>query len=370
MRRLLLSLILLTTLTLSAQQYHHFPIKDASKEHIRILFAGDAMQHSIQFKWAWDPTTRTYNYEPNFRYLQPYLAQAEVNIVNVETTFPGSKYSGYPQFRSPDDFFHAMLEAGFNVFALANNHINDSGQKGLMRTLKLIKPHPTMGAYLNASERKQQYPIILHVDGLKIALFNTTYGTNQIPPVAPNIINYIETEQIEMDIAKNLKDSTIDLRIMYIHWGTEYELKHNAYQHGLAQWLADLGFDVIIGSHPHVVQDQDTITAADGRQVPVVYSLGNLVSNQRWENSNGGVMVMLDVNRENKQLQTIQFVPYYVHKGSLAGEGDPRYQNMANYYCIPTFDYINGRLPFVLDETAVSELNVFHQNTVERLNLE
>jgi poly-gamma-glutamate synthesis protein (capsule biosynthesis protein) len=263
-----------------------------------------------------------------------------------------------------------MLNAGFNVFALANNHINDSGQKGLMRTLKLIKPHPTMGAYLNTSEREQQYPIILHVDGLKIALFNTTYGTNQIPPVAPNIINYIETEQIEMDIAKSLKDSTIDLRIMYIHWGSEYELKHNSYQKGLAQWLADLGFDVIIGSHPHVVQDQDTITAADGRQVPVVYSLGNLVSNQRWENSNGGVMVMLDVNRETKQLQTIQFVPYYVHKGSLVGEGDPRHQNCANYYCIPTFDYINGRLPFILDETAVSELNVFHQNTIKRLKLE
>jgi hypothetical protein len=118
-----------------------------------------------------------------------------------------------------------------------------------------------------------------------------------------------------------------------------------------------------------VVQDQDTITAADGRQVPVVYSLGNLVSNQRWENSNGGVMLLLDINRETKQLD-LQFVPYYVHKGRLAGEGDPRHQNTANYYCIPTFDYINGRLPFVLDETAVSELETFHQNTVERLNLE
>jgi hypothetical protein len=220
MRRLLLSIILLTTITLSAQQYHHFPIKDASKEHVRILFAGDAMQHSIQFKWAWNPTTRTYNYEPNFRYLQPYLEQAEVNIVNVETTFPGSKYSGYPQFRSPDDFFHAMLEAGFNVFALANNHINDSGQKGLMRTLKLIKPHPTMGAYLNASEREQQYPIILHVDGLKIALFDVS------DPLNPAVLDSREYKDRSSDVQYDHKGLVVNksegwYAVPYASWDEE-----------------------------------------------------------------------------------------------------------------------------------------------------
>lgn len=367
MRRILLSLLLLLSTFLHAQTVHQFYLKDLSHDYVRILFAGDAMQHSNQFQWAWDAKTRKYDYEPNFRYLQPYIAQSDINIVNVETTFPGYKYCGYPQFRTPDAFFYALTDAGFDVFALANNHVNDSGQRGLQRSLKVMSQYPTMGAYLNAEQREQQYPIIIRIAGIKIAVFNATYGTNQIPPVAPNIVNYIETEQIELDVAKSLKDSTIDMRIMYIHWGTEYQLRHNAYQRGLAQWLADLGFDVIIGSHPHVVQDQEVLTASDGRQVPVVYSLGNLVSNQRWKNSNGGVMALLDINRQTKQVQNLQFVPYYVHKGSLAGDGDPAYPNTTNYYCIPTQDYIDGKLPFLLNETAVSELKLFHQLATQRL---
>lgn len=367
MRRILLLPLLLIASFLHAQTVHQFYLKDLSHDYVRILFAGDAMQHSNQFQWAWDAQTRKYDYEPNFRYLQPYIAQSDINIVNVETTFPGYKYCGYPQFRTPDAFFYALTDAGFDVFALANNHVNDSGQRGLQRSLKVMNQYPTMGAYLNAEQREQQYPIIIRIAGLKIAVFNATYGTNQIPPVAPNIVNYIETEQIELDVAKSLKDSTIDMRIMYIHWGTEYQLRHNAYQRGLAQWLADLGFDVIIGSHPHVVQDQEVLTASDGRQVPVVYSLGNLVSNQRWKNSNGGVMALLDINRQTKQVQNLQFVPYYVHKGSLAGDGDPAYPNTTNYYCIPTQDYIDGKLPFLLNETAVSELKLFHQLATQRL---
>lgn len=370
MRKIFLSLFVVCSTLLHAQKVHQFEVKDNSNDYVRILFAGDAMQHSPQFKWAWDEKTRNYNYEPNFRYLQPYLDGADVNIVNVETTFPGSKYSGYPQFRSPDDFFHAMINAGFDIFALANNHVNDSGQKGLQRTLKIMSAYPSMGAYINLKHREDTYPIILHVGGLKIALFNATYGTNQLLPVAPNMVNYIETEQIEIDMAKSLKDSTIDLRIMFIHWGTEYQLHHNAYQQGVAQWLADLGMDVIIGSHPHVVQDMQVLESADGREVPVVYSLGNLVSNQRWENSNGGVMALLDIDRYTKEVYDLQLVPYYVHKGRLPGEGDPSYPNTANYYCIPTSDYIQEKLPFVLDETAESELMLFHQNTLQRLGEE
>ena len=367
MRRILLLPLLLIASLLHAQTVHHFYLKDLSHDYVRILFAGDAMQHSTQFQYAWDTHTRRYNYEPNFRYLQPYIRQADINIVNVETTFPGYKYSGYPRFRTPDAFFYALTDAGFDIFALANNHVNDSGQSGLQRTLKLMSQYPTMGAYINAEQREKQYPILIYIAGLKIAVFNATYGTNQIPPVAPNIVNYIDTEQIELDIARSLKDTTIDLRIMFIHWGTEYQLLHNPYQHGLAQWFADLGFDVIIGSHPHVVQDQETITAADGRQVPVVYSLGNLVSNQRWKNSNGGIIALLDINIHTKQLQNLQFVPFYVHKGSLLGEGDPSYPNTANYYCIPTQDYLDGKLPFLLNETAAYELKLHHQLTNQRL---
>lgn len=344
-----------------AQGHHNFSMKDLSKSYVRLLFAGDAMQHSVQFRWAWNPDTKTYDYEPNFRYLRPYLAEADINVVNFETTLSGKPYSGYPRFRTPDAYFEELVDAGFQVFGLANNHIMDGDSRGFARTLKMLSPYPNMGAYMDTTQRSQQYPLIFHIDGMKIALFTATYGTNQLLPVAPNWVNYIETEQLEIDMAKSLKDTTIDLRIMYIHWGTEYELKHNAFQRGVGQWLADLGIDLIIGGHPHVVQDYEVLTAQDGRRVPVMYSLGNLISNQRWVDSNGGIITLVDIDRATKKVVKIDYVPVYVHKGKLQNE-------RRNYYCIPTPDYLEGKLPFILpNDSLENDLRLFHTNTTNRI---
>lgn len=352
---------LVLPLNMYAQGHHYFPLKDSTRNYIRLLFAGDAMQHSVQFKWAWEASSKQYDYEPNFRYLRPHLANADINVVNFETTLSGKPYSGYPKFRTPDAFFQALVDAGFQVFTLANNHIMDGDKKGMQRTLKMLYPHPNMGAYRDTVERRQQYPLILHIDGMKIALFNATYGTNGLVPVWPNCVNYIETEQLEIDLANSLKDTTIDMRIMYIHWGTEYQLKHNAYQQGVGQWLADLGIDLIIGGHPHVVQDQGVLIAEDGREVPVVYSLGNLISNQRWEDSNGGIITTVDIDRKTRKIVSIDFLPVYVHKGALMNE-------RRNYYCIPTIDYLQGNLPFTLpNDSLEQDLRIFHNNTIDRL---
>ena len=362
MKRLLLSILCYTVCALCiAQGHHEFAMKDPSRNYVRLLFAGDAMQHSVKYKWAWNPETKTYDYEPNFRYLRPYLAEADINVVNFETTLSGKPYSGYPRFRTPDAYLDELVDAGFQVFSLANNHIMDGDKKGFARTLKKLSPYPNMGAYMDTAQRSQQYPLIFHIDGMKIALFTSTYGTNQLLPVAPNWVNYIETEQLEIDMAKSLKDTTIDLRIMYIHWGTEYELKHNAFQSGVGQWIADLGIDLIIGSHSHVVQDYEVITAKDGRRVPIMYGLGNLISNQRWVDSNGGIITTVDIDRATRKVVKIDYVPVYVHKGKLLNE-------RRNYYCIPTPDYLDGKLPFTLpNDSLEADLRLFHTNTINRI---
>ena len=142
MKHLLTSLCILLgwlmPLNMSAQGHHSFPLKDSTRQYVRLLFAGDAMQHSTQFKWAWDAKNRQYDYEPNFRYLRPYLADADVSVVNFETTLSGKPYSGYPKFRTPDAFLYALADAGFQIFALANNHILDGDKKGMLRTLKKL----------------------------------------------------------------------------------------------------------------------------------------------------------------------------------------------------------------------------------------
>lgn len=361
-RLLFLQLLCCVAFSLTAQGHYEFEMKDTTRKYIRLLFAGDAMHHSPQFNWAWNQEKKEYDYEPNFRYLRPYMADADISVVNMETTLPGRPYRGYPRFRTPDAFFEELVDAGFQVFSLANNHILDADLRGMRRTLNKTSNYPTMGAYSNAEEREKKYPLILHIDGMKIALFAATYGTNQLVPEWPSIVNYIETDQLEIDLAKSLKDSTIDMRIMYIHWGTEYQLKHNAYQQGVGQWLANLGIDLIIGSHPHVVQDYQVLKTQDGRRVPVVYSLGNLISNQRWEHSNGGILARVDIDRITRQIIKVDYVPVYVHKGSLQGEGH-------NYYCIPTVDYLEKLLPFTLpNDSLENDLNAFHWNTYERLS--
>lgn len=362
-RFFILGIILCSSIFTSAQSFT-FSAKDTSLPYVRLLFAGDAMQHSTQFIWAWDKEKKDYSYEPNFRYIKKYLDLSDVNIVNFETTLSGKPYSGYPRFTSPEAFLYDLTQAGFNVFALANNHILDGDKKGMLRTLKYFEGIPHLGAYRDDQEREKHYPLILYVEDIKIALFNATYGTNGLSPVKPTIVNYIETEQLHNDITESLKDSSIDLRIMYIHWGTEYELRHNAIQQGTAQWLADLGIDLIVGSHPHVTQDYEVITSKDGKQVPVIYSLGNLVSNQRWEHSNGGMMATIDIDKQSKQIIDIAFIPFYVHKGSIPSLNEKR-----NYYCIPTQDYLQGRLPFTLPNDSIrKDLKNFHHNTLLRIN--
>lgn len=361
-RIVLLFFFALVACSLIAQGHHAFMLKDTTRNYVRLLFAGDAMQHSPQFRWAWNAEEKRYDYEPNFRYLRSYLADADINIVNLETTLAGKPYSGYPRFRTPDAFFNELVAAGFQVFSLANNHILDADLRGVRRTTQTMSEHPTMGVYSDADERTERYPLILHIDGIKIALFSATYGTNQLVPEWPCVVNYIETEQLEIDMAQSIKDTTIDLRIMYIHWGTEYQLHHNAYQKGVGQWLADLGIDMVIGSHPHVVQDYELLTAADGRCVPVIYSLGNLISNQRWVNSNGGILARVDIDRTTRKIIKVDYVPVYVHKGDLQGEG-------YNYYCIPTVDYLSGLLPFAMpNDSLENDLRIFHQNTYQRMS--
>ena len=127
----------LVCLCTAAQSQHYFSMKDTTKSYVRLLFAGDAMQHSTQYKWAWVERTKSYNYEPNFRYIRPYLADADINIVNLETTLSGKPYGGYPRFRTPDAYFYALVDAGFQVFSLANNHICD-GMPNCSKVLSAI----------------------------------------------------------------------------------------------------------------------------------------------------------------------------------------------------------------------------------------
>ncbi|MDR1883208.1 MAG: CapA family protein [Prevotella sp.] len=281
----------------------------AQEQKVSFLFAGDAMQHKIQLDAA--KTNAGYDYSPYFKYVADEIKQADIAVVNLETTLPGQKYTGYPQFGSPDEYACALKNAGFDIFLLSNNHILDKGRKGLERTIAVldsIKVKHT-GVFVNEEKRSLYYPLMMIKNGIRIAMLNYTYGTNGYTAAKPNIVNYIDRKQILKDI-EQAKAMKADIIVANMHWGAEYVLKHNKAQKELADFLVRNGVRLVIGGHPHVVQPVDIQKDGDNIKSIVVYSMGNLISAMKPVNTTGGMMVKIDIGKNGNDPVKIDSCSY------------------------------------------------------------
>jgi poly-gamma-glutamate synthesis protein (capsule biosynthesis protein) len=288
-----------------------------------MVVAGDAMAHSPQLVLAHDRHTGGYDFSGCFRYLEDILADADFSVVNLETTLGGAPYSSYPQFCTPDAFAFALREAGFDFFLLANNHCADTGAKGAERTIRTLREGgiPSAGVYLDADDRAARYPAVTEVNGISIALLNYTYGTNGLRAAPPVSVNYLgDTLQIKADI-EAARARKADIIVAFLHWGTEYVRLPDPAQKEWAAFFFRCGVDVIIGSHPHVVQPVEYFAydETDTTKRKLVYwSLGNLISNQRRRHTDGGILASLSLVK-NKHTQTTRVesyesIPYWVYK--------------------------------------------------------
>jgi len=263
----------------------------------------------------------SYNYKPVFKYLKPYFSSADLAVINLEHTLAGEPYSGYPQFSSPDESIFAIEDAGFNLIATANNHSLDRGKQGLERTISVLDSMKLkhLGTYKDSAERNLNYPLIVDMNGIRIAFLNYTYGTNMLVEEAPNVVNRIDTNQITEDI-KKARFASPDFVIAIMHWGIEYENPENAEQRELAKFLAWRGVNLIIGGHPHVVQPFDKIHVPHNDSVPVIYSLGNFISNQRDRYTNGGIVFEVTLQKDGKtEVKDYGYMPFWVYRFSRNG---------------------------------------------------
>ena len=260
------------------------------------------MQHGPQIKAALQ-SDGSYNYDECFARIRPEVERADVAIANFEVTLGGKPYTGYPQFRAPDEYLQAVVDAGFDVLLTANNHCVDSHRAGLERTILMMDSlHvPHLGTYVDQQSRDLTYPFLLERNGLRIALLNFTYGTNGLPVEHPNIVNLIDTLQLRADIAK-ARQMQPDAIIALPHWGIEYQQLPSAEQRSLAQWLIDNGVDHVIGGHPHVAQPLEL--SADSCHL-IAWSMGNVISNQSRANTYGGYFVRLDITRRDTLTTTL-----------------------------------------------------------------
>jgi poly-gamma-glutamate synthesis protein (capsule biosynthesis protein) len=261
-----------------------------------ILFTGDIMGHDGQIESARNDSTGSYSYDSVFRYVAPLVTGVDLAIGNLEVTLGGSPYKGYPAFSSPDELAVACRNAGFDILGTANNHAADRGSKGIVRTIRVLDSLGIShtGTWVSSGERDSLSPLIIRRDSLKIALLAYTYGTNGIIVPPPALVAYEDTLRAAYDISRAAAGGA-DLTVVFIHWGIEYDTVPSAAQKRTAAALRRSGADIIIGSHPHVVQPVNALRDTAGLLNPVVWSMGNFVSNQRTRRRDGGIMIRLDI---------------------------------------------------------------------------
>lgn len=344
---------------------HFATFSSLRAQSMKLIFAGDLMGHGPQHKAALQ-ADGSYDYRPCFRYVKEYVKSADLAILNLEVTLAGPPYTGYPQFSSPRALAEAAKEAGFDIMTTANNHCMDRGKAGLERTLRVLDTLgiPHLGTYRDLEHRQAEHPLIVDRNGIRLALLTYTYGTNGIPAVSPNVVNLIDTNDMKRDLAV-ARMRGADFVITLIHWGIEYAVKANGEQEGLARWLLEHGCDAVIGGHPHVVQNFTLDAIPDNERYPevVVYSMGNLVSNQRDVNTDGGIMIELDLFKGRNStihMQHCRYMPYWVHRGTVDG--------LYQYYIVPSTDATEHPEHYQISGNDLKALQRFSENT--RLRLE
>ena len=285
-----------------------------SRPGATLLFAGDAMQHQAQLDQALlEGDGHRYDYSECFRWIAPAVTEADYAVVNLEVPLGGGpRYSGYPCFSAPDSYAQALADAGFDMMLTANNHCLDSGMKAARRTISALDSLGIdhIGTYHDATDRKAKIPFIKNINGIKFGFLNYTYGTNGIPARDGMEVSLIDRRKMAEEI--NLtRDAGAEIIVVTMHWGIEYVLKENAVQRDLASFLIDNGADMVIGSHPHVVQPMKMVRDEKrGQDVPVVYSLGNLISNMKTGDTRGGAYVRVRVERDQDGKPRVKWADY------------------------------------------------------------
>lgn len=265
-----------------------------------LLFAGDAMQHKAQLDAA-HQGNGIYSYIECFEPVREMVSGADFAVVNLETPLGGHPYRGYPCFSAPDSYAEALVDTGFDLLLTANNHTLDARDKGLRRTVQVLDSIaiPHIGTYFNAAARSERIPLVINIKGFKVGFLNYTYGTNGIMPQGDVVVDYIDREIMEDDIAATRRAGA-EILCVAVHWGDEYHMLPNSAQKSLASWLCEQGVDIIFGGHPHVVQPMELIdNPATGRKTALFYSLGNFISNMNTRDTRGGAVTRVTLKRDS-----------------------------------------------------------------------
>lgn len=353
-----------------------------------VISTGDVMVHSTQLDGALVKSTGEYDFSAFFKEVSKYFKSADLAIANLEVTFGGNqsgKYSGYPAFNTPDSLADVIKESGISLLLTSNNHSYDTGLFGLKRTVQVLKQKGIEFTGTKEAETDSTY-VVKDVNGIKIGIADYTYETQGslegrkylnggiIAEEANSLINSFSYQRLDLfyseakGIIENMEKDGAEYIVFYMHWGEEYQLTANNWQKNIAQKLSDLGVNMIIGSHPHVVQPIELITASDNSHKTVcLYSTGNCVSNQRQElmspecttgHTEDGMLFSYTLKRAKNgdvSLSALNLIPTWVNKY----KGGSGYQ----YTVYPLESADAGSSVYGLDSTASAKSAKSYQRT-------
>ena len=321
---------------------HHQKAEEVEDIFTRASFVavGDNLIHNTVYEQAEARSSDGYDFSYAYQYVADLISEPDVAILNQETLISTEHNpSSYPTFNSPQEVGEEMLEIGFDVFNIATNHSLDKGESGLISTINYWKSKDTAdkdvlttGAYLN-EEDYQTIPTH-EVNGIKIAYVGFTESTNGLSlPSDSEVILMLAEDEEKLRERIMAADAIADVVIVNAHWGEEYSHRPNSTQRNLAEKMASWGADVIIGTHPHVIQPVEYVDNGRGGQTLVAYSLGNFISAQNKSATMLGGMLNFEVvkNHETGKItfENVKFSGVVNHYGS----------GMSNIRIYPLADY-------------------------------
>ena len=338
--------------------------------NIKMAVIGDIMCHNTQYKDAYNPQTDIYDFSYVFSDIKHYINNADIAIGNLETTFAGKKrgYSNYPTFNTPEQLANNLKDMGIDVVSTANNHCMDKGFSGIVSTLKFLDEAGISHTGTNSTAEEQNNILVKNTNGVKIAFLSFTYGTNgiNIPTDKDFAVNLIDENLItkQINLAKEQKP---DLICVSMHWGIEYQKVQNAEQKRLADFLFKNGVDIILGSHPHVLQpmEKKKITLEDGTTKDgfVIYSLGNFMSGQTKENTRDSVILNIDIIKNGETGKTtikkVEYIPIYMYKSNTVNTKRYKILDIENSIA----NYENGQ-----DKTIGQETYAILKKELNKIN--
>lgn len=347
------------------------PQPQSYTKEAELIAVGDIMMHGAQIKSGYNPTTKTYNYDNFFKEVKGILSSGDWVIGNLETTLSGPEtgYTGYPLFNAPDSLADAIKKAGFNIISTTNNHSLDRGEKGVLKTLENVKKRGLIPVGTATSAQEAAKIVIVEKNNISMAILGYSYGTNGIPiPKGKNyLVSLINPNKMIQDIAKARK-SGVDIVTVILHFGLEYQRQPNAEQKALVKRLVNAGADIILGSHPHVVQPYQIFEKIEESGKPkkavVIYSMGNFISNQREKYRDLGVIFKVNLSKkfpdETTEIKDIKAIPTWVHRYWKNG----KYQ----FRILPIEQVLKTRKDPLLSTSDYQQLETDLKNMNQHLN--